>query len=211
MKTNRVKKGLLLLTLLIPVFLIDLPGFSGEQGVVERLETAPDTNGMAPGCGLPIPVPANIVKVDAVYQGGVFFTESRKNNIQRFRCTSCHNDKTVTVNNAAQMAHGNITVDHGGTDEPLACYTCHSRSNRDYLNTGKDTKIDLDHAYKLCGQCHFRQKKDWIGGAHGKRVTYWAGERVVKNCTSCHNPHSPRFEKRWPATYSVSLETDQGK
>jgi predicted CXXCH cytochrome family protein len=22
------------------------------------------------------------------------------------------------------------------------------------------------------------------------------------NCVSCHNPHSPRFEKRFPATYS---------
>ncbi len=51
-------------------------------------------------------------------------------------------------------------------------------------------KIDFDHSYQLCGQCHFRQKRDWLGGAHGKRETYWAGERVVRNCTSCHNPHS---------------------
>jgi formate-dependent nitrite reductase cytochrome c552 subunit len=28
---------------------------------------------------------------------------------------------------------------------------------------------------------------------------------VVYNCASCHNPHSPRFEKRFPATYSVPL------
>jgi predicted CXXCH cytochrome family protein len=25
---------------------------------------------------------------------------------------------------------------------------------------------------------------------------------VVKNCTACHDPHSPRFQKRWPVTYS---------
>ena len=41
-----------------------------------------------------------------------------------------------------------------------------------------------------------------VGGAHGKRLSYWAGQRVVTNCASCHNPHSPRFEKRWPVTYS---------
>jgi hypothetical protein len=28
---------------------------------------------------------------------------------------------------------------------------------------------------------------------------------VVKNCTSCHDPHSPRFKKRWPAIYSPPL------
>ncbi len=96
-----------------------------------------------------------------------------------------------------------IKIIHGGTNEPLPCYTCHSKINRDFLNTSKNNKIDFNHVYEMCGECHFRQKKDWIGGAHGKRVTYWAGERVVKNCTSCHAPHSPRFKKRWPATYSA--------
>jgi predicted CXXCH cytochrome family protein len=28
----------------------------------------------------------------------------------------------------------------------------------------------------------------------------------VFNCTTCHNPHSPRFEKRFPATYSVPID-----
>ena len=40
----------------------------------------------------------------------------------------------------------------------------------------------------------------------GKRVGYWAGKRVVENCTSCHNPHSPRFKSRWPVTYSPPFE-----
>jgi predicted CXXCH cytochrome family protein len=25
---------------------------------------------------------------------------------------------------------------------------------------------------------------------------------VIFNCTTCHDPHSPRFEKRFPVTYS---------
>jgi hypothetical protein len=44
-----------------------------------------------------------------------------------------------------------------------------------------------------------------MGGAHGKRVTNWAGTRVVKSCTSCHDPHSPLFKKRWPKTYSPPI------
>jgi cytochrome c2 len=44
-----------------------------------------------------------------------------------------------------------------------------------------------------------------VGGAHGKRISYWAGQRVVKNCTACHDPHSPRFKKRWPVIYSPPL------
>ncbi|MGB5884125.1 MAG: hypothetical protein WBG28_08515, partial [Desulfobulbales bacterium] len=67
-------------------------------------------------------------------------------------------------------------------------------------------QIDFDHSYLLCGQCHFRPKRDWLGGAHGKRVTYWAGKRVVMNCTSCHNPHSPAFKTKMPETYSLPLD-----
>jgi len=109
------------------------------------------------------------------------------------------------VARAAEIAHGNITLDHGGQDKPLSCYTCHKKDDRNFLVTEEGSKIDMDHSYQMCGHCHFRQKKDWMGGAHGKRVSYWAGTRVVKTCTSCHDPHSPHFEKRWPKTYSPPL------
>jgi len=153
-----------------------------------------------------VPPPSRkIVLVKDRYQGGVFWTETRKEKIERFACSRCHNNKKVRIAKAAEMAHGDIVMTHGGENRPLTCFTCHKKDERDFLLTEKGTKIDLDHSYKMCGQCHFRQKEDWIGGAHGKRVTYWAGERVVKNCTACHNPHSPRFAKRWPATYSSPL------
>lgn len=206
-----LNKSLLFLFLLVPVVLITTPGFSSETGVTQRIEKASGNKGQDKKTGIPIPLPVNAVKVDGNYQGGTFYTEARKDEIERFRCTSCHNNKDVKIQNAAKMAHGNIKVDHGGQNEPLACFTCHNKNDRDYLNTSKDPKIDPDHVYKMCGECHFRQKKDWIGGAHGKRVTYWDGERVVKNCTSCHDPHSPRFKKRWPATYSAPFENKQGE
>ncbi len=148
--------------------------------------------------------PRSTILVDKRYQGGRFWTETRKDQIERFQCTQCHKkDQTpVVVINAAAMAHGDIVLDHGGKDRPLSCFTCHSQENRDFLITEKGESLDMDHSYRLCGQCHFRQEKDWLGGAHGKRVANWAGKRVVKNCTGCHDPHSPLFEKRWPKTYS---------
>ena len=145
------------------------------------------------------------VPVTERYQGGRFWTETRKDKIQRFKCSQCHNNKPVRVTRAAEIAHGAIVLNHGSQERPLSCYTCHKKDEPDFLVTEQGTKIDMDHSYQMCGQCHFRQKKDWVGGAHGKRISNWAGQRVVKNCTSCHDPHSPLFKKRWPVTYSPPL------
>ena len=85
-------------------------------------------------------------------QRGSFRVLARKQEITRYKCSSCHNTKPVKANKAKELTHGNIILDHG------------------------------------------------------KRVSNWAGERVVFNCATCHDPHSPRFEKRFPATYSVPLD-----
>jgi hypothetical protein len=148
------------------------------------------------------PVPIHTVLAKIRYQGGPFRVETRKDKIERYECSQCHKHKKAAVEQAAEIAHGDIDLVHGGKEKPLSCFTCHNEDDRDFLLTEKGSKVDMDHSYQICGQCHFRQKKDWVGGAHGKRVSYWAGKRVVKNCTSCHNPHSPLFEKRWPKTYS---------
>lgn len=134
-------------------------------------------------------------------QGGTFRVLARKTAIQRYPCASCHNNKPVTAQNSGQLTHGNIVLQHGQAGA-LSCIDCHSEKDRDSLTDKEGNEIDFDHSYQLCGQCHFRQKSDWLGGAHGKRVTYWAGERVIYNCTTCHDPHSPLFEKRFPATFS---------
>ncbi len=180
--------------------------FSSESGIGNKIKKATEKLDKTTQVEATIPLPKNIVKASMDYQGGAFFTEARKPQIKRFKCSSCHNNKDISIKNASQISHADIQIDHGDKQGPLSCNTCHYENNRDFLTTSKGNKIDMDHVYDMCGQCHFRQKKDWVGGAHGKRVTYWAGERVVKNCTSCHNPHSPLFEKRWPKTYSVPLK-----
>jgi formate-dependent nitrite reductase cytochrome c552 subunit len=152
------------------------------------------------------PVYGKTVQVKTRYQGGLFRADARKDKIERFKCSKCHNNKEVLVENASEIAHGDIVLNHGEKDKPLKCYTCHKQDDRDHLVTEKGVNIDMDHSYQMCGQCHFRQKKDWVGGAHGKRISFWAGERIVMNCATCHNPHSPKFAKRWPQTYSLPLE-----
>ncbi len=175
--------------------------FSGEPGVTEKYKkaTAPFNNA---AIAVVTDLPRNTVTVRQRYRGGLFRTETRKDKMERFKCSQCHNNKPVTVANAAKIAHGDIALDHGSREKPLSCFTCHDREERAQLITEGGQRVDMDHSYELCGQCHFRQKKDWVGGAHGKRMGYWAGTRVVKSCASCHDPHSPHFKKRWPATYS---------
>jgi len=188
------------------IFFYPLTAFSGESGLLPRIKNATQKIEQKHQFEASIPTLKQIVQVNMKDQGGTFFTQARKSEISRFKCSTCHNNKPVTSDNAARISHADIQVVHGNKETLLTCNTCHSDADRDFLKAGEQTKIDFDHVYDMCGQCHFRQKKDWIGGAHGKRVTYWAGERVVKNCTSCHNPHSPRFEKQWPKTYSVPLK-----
>ncbi len=152
------------------------------------------------------PIIQETVLAKEMYQGGSFRVLARKKAIQRYKCSNCHNDKPVLVNQGAILTHGNVVINHGQEDNTLSCIDCHHPKDRDFLEDKKGRKIDFDHSYQLCGQCHFRQKRDWIGGAHGKRVSTWTGDRVVYNCATCHNPHSPRFEKRFPATYSLPLD-----
>ena len=151
-------------------------------------------------------LPVKTVEAQMEYQGGSFKVLARKDKIGRYRCSVCHNDKPVRVQDGALFTHSDIVINHGLGDNKLACVDCHDKKDRDFLVDKQGRKIDYDHSYQLCGQCHFRQERDWVGGAHGKREAYWAGERVVRNCTSCHNPHSPAFKTKMPETYSLPLD-----
>ena len=202
MKTPTIRNCLCGTLSALLIIFVGTATYSGQGGVTQTYKsaTAPFNDAKrVPGI---LPIPDKTVLVKSRYQGGRFWTESRKDKIERFKCSQCHNNKNVQIAKAAEIAHGDITLVHGGQEKPLSCFTCHKEDERDSLETEAGVKVDMDHSYQLCGQCHFRQKKDWVGGAHGKRITYWAGKRVVKNCTSCHDPHTPLFEKRWPKTYS---------
>jgi len=190
---------------MIPLLFIILsagPAFTADDGVMQTINSATTPLDDGKRVDSVLPVPSNTVPVKTKYLGRLFRTETRKDKIERFKCSQCHNNKEVKITRAAEIAHGDIVVVHGGQGKPLACLTCHKEDERDYLVTELGSRVDMDHSYQMCGRCHFRERRDWVGGAHGKRVSYWAGERIVKNCTSCHDPHSPLFEKRWPKTYS---------
>ncbi len=189
------------LATLIALVCLPTVAVSIEPGVTAKYKsaTAPFDDSKV---GAVADLPKNTVLVSSRYQGGRFWTETRKDKMERFKCSQCHNNKAVSVVKAVEMAHGDIVLKHGSEDKPLSCFTCHNREARDELVSEAGERVDLDHSYELCGQCHFRQKKDWVGGAHGKRIGSWAGKRVVKTCASCHDPHAPHFKKRWPVTYS---------
>ncbi len=178
-------------------------GASSSDSIMATIERAnePYDNTSVEGV---LPVVRETVAAHERYQGGTFQVTARKKEMARYPCSGCHTGKPITVQNSAELTHGNISLSHGRPGA-LACIDCHSQENRNFLEDKKGKTIDFNHSYQLCGQCHFRQKKDWLGGAHGKRIEYWAGERVILNCVSCHDPHSPRFEKRFPVTYSPEI------
>ncbi len=178
---------------------------AGEGSVLDRINEAnePFDNSSIQSA---LPLPVKTVLARELYQGGTFRVLARKDSISRFRCSVCHTEARVTVRDGVLFTHGNVVLNHGRERDSLSCSDCHNEKERDFLVGKKGVKVDFDHSYQLCGKCHFRQKSDWLGGAHGKRVVYWAGERIINNCTTCHNPHSPRFKKRMPATYSLPLD-----
>jgi len=199
------RSRIICLLLLLGVIGLGGEGRASESSFVQKIQESerPFDNRAVP---LVRQVSGETVLAKEEYQGGSFRVLARKKSVERFPCSNCHGDKPVTVNQGRELTHGNIALNHGREGQGLSCIDCHDSVERNFLEDKKGRKIDFDHVYQLCGQCHFRQKRDWLGGAHGKRVANWAGERVVYNCTSCHDPHAPRFEKRFPATYSVPLD-----
>lgn len=174
------------------------------QGVLEQIQAADNPfDNMKIETAYQLPV-KTVLALES-HQGKTFRVLARKDSIGRYRCSVCHTEKVPQVRDGALFTHADVVINHGEGNNALACIECHDEKERDFLVDKQGRKIDFDHSYQLCGQCHFRPKRDWLGGAHGKREVYWAGERVVRNCTSCHNPHSPAFPTKMPETYSLPL------
>ena len=190
--------------LLVCILMLPHPGVASETSFLDTIKEVDEPfDNRSVSQVQPVVQPTVLAKEK--YQGGTFRVLARKQDIERYKCSSCHTAKEVLGKNAFELTHGNVVINHGQEGTALGCIDCHHPEDLDSLEDKKGRKIDFDHSYQLCGQCHFRQKRDWLGGAHGKRVSYWAGDRVVYNCTTCHDPHAPKFAKRFPATYSVPL------
>lgn len=132
---------------------------------------------------------------------------SRTPHLQRYPCARCHDRSPQALQEAAlvkkgkKAAHWEVKLAHA-PEGVLGCTSCHELSKEkdvNQLHSLRGEPIAFDASYKLCGQCHSRQEKDWAGGAHGKRLGGWAPPRVMQACTGCHNPHNPKLASRWPA------------
>jgi len=131
-----------------------------------------------------------------------FFTSKRITELVSFPCQKCHNESLENLQmlqaHNAKKAHWDVEIIHAGS-EVMTCSTCHNRNNLTTLQSLSGESIHIDESFKLCGQCHSSQYKDWQGGAHGKDIGGWRKPRISETCVNCHNPHNPSIEHRWPS------------
>lgn len=123
---------------------------------------------------------------------------ARTADLAQFPCTSCHLGRAMALGDQRVAdAHQNIKSVHPVQTSGV-CSTCHAPDNVELLTLKSGDRATLDHAYRLCAQCHFSQAEAWAGGGHGKRLDGWQGRRVVMGCADCHDPHKPAVEPRIP-------------
>ncbi len=151
-----------------------------------------------------------------------FAVVPRQDRMRNFPCTKCHDNTFVDPRvRELEEEHTKLTFEHGGGR--FWCYdACHKGTDIDNLVSLRGRRISYDESYKVCGQCHF-QRLDWFFGGHGKRqgawedqrqipltademtiedrtqLGRWAGERVILNCTECHDAHSPSIKPYEPS------------
>lgn len=139
-------------------------------------------------------------------EGEDFLVAARTPHLTQAPCTRCHGEGLPEATAPVpEKAHWDVQLAHGAA-AGLTCASCHRRDDPAVLSGPAGREVGLDHAYRLCSDCHFQQVEDWVGGAHGKQVGAWAGERIVENCAACHDPHDPGFPQRLPATFAPPPE-----
>jgi len=114
-----------------------------------------------------------------------------------FPCMECHG--AIPANperRTLEAMHGDIVLHHD--EEHRWCLDCHDADDRDHLRLASGALVPFTESYRLCGQCHGTQYRDWRTGVHGKRTGYWQGSKRYLLCVHCHNPHSPRFAALQP-------------
>lgn len=149
----------------------DFPAVFAKDESLSGLETTP-----VAGHGVPVPLPP--------LSEGIF------------PCSGCHADLKPDLTRRKVDFHEDIVLHHD--EENRWCLDCHDPQNRDKLRLASGVLIDFTESYKLCGQCHGTQYRDWKVGIHGKRTGYWNGPKRYLLCVHCHSPHSPRFKSRQP-------------
>ena len=115
-------------------------------------------------------------------------------------CSNCHQwVKSNLEVRSLKQPHDRFKLEHGLHGKgKFWCFTCHDLEGKGGLKTLEGEKLEFNDAYILCSQCHSRQARDWVYGAHGKRISDWQGKRQVLNCTACHYQHRPVLKPRAP-------------
>ncbi len=136
------------------------------------------------------------------YEGSPVFSvvgREKKLPLPLLPCSKCHQPDPPKLKNLPElMAHHPKPVEMYHGDGRMWCTVCHQSKESNFLHTFRGEKIELDKAYLVCGQCHADRQKDWYFGGHGKRLANWRGERILFNCTACHDPHDPGIKLRKP-------------
>jgi formate-dependent nitrite reductase cytochrome c552 subunit len=115
-----------------------------------------------------------------------------------FPCSSCHAGMEPDMTKRELSMHTEIKLRHA-PEVITWCFSCHDPKNRDKLHLVNGDLIDFTESYRLCGQCHGTNYRDWKAGIHGKRVGYFSGgKRTYFLCVNCHNPHDPKFKPLKP-------------
>ena len=113
-----------------------------------------------------------------------------------FPCSQCHDDSDSVNTTPRKLTdnHEEIVLQHD--EKNRWCLDCHDAKNRDKLHLASGKPVEFTESYRLCGQCHGPELRDWRAGVHGKRTGSWSGQKQYLLCAHCHNPHSPRFKPR---------------
>lgn len=116
-----------------------------------------------------------------------------------FPCTQCHDNKELVTDPKRRELgppHDDIRLHHAENDR--WCLDCHDATERDRLRLANGDPVDFKESYRLCGQCHGPQYRDWKVGVHGRRTGDWNGRKEYLLCVHCHSPHDPKFKPRKP-------------
>jgi hypothetical protein len=172
-----------------------------EPGALRTVQSAPVHGRTGPG-GRPFEVALRTPGALHARQFGThtmgIALRTRTPDLSQYPCTSCHMGRsTVLQDERVGDAHQNIQPLHP-RETGATCATCHAADDVELLALRSGEKATLDHAYRVCAQCHFQQADGWAAGAHGKRLDGWQGRRVLMGCTDCHDPHRPALDMRLP-------------
>lgn len=112
-----------------------------------------------------------------------------------FPCSNCHASmETNRKKRELKEEHSQIKLHHAETMR--WCLDCHVARNRDKVKLYNGELINFNETYRLCGECHGPQYRDWRAGIHGKRTGYFmgSGKRTYYLCAHCHDPHEPKLK-----------------